>query len=282
MYVSAVNTSTETLTVTRAIGGTVAAAILDNDYVFLIGSASDEGAASRNSNVELMTEAYNYTQIFRTSVDVTRTLEKSEMYGTGKGDLAYLRGKHGHDHCVHIEKAFWFGERGEKTGTTGKTRRTTGGVLEFITTNVTNSSSTTLTEAEFITFLASGFTYGSSEKILFADSRVMQTISGYALAQQRVKPGETKYGIAIAQYVSPYGNVNIVHHPEFKNYYAGYAFLLDLETFKYRFLRDSDTKLLMNIQANDTDGEKDEFLSEVGLQRMQESRNAYVYGVTLS
>ena len=196
--------------------------------------------------------------------------------------MPYLRGKHGHQHCVHIEKAFWFGERAETTGTNSKPMRATGGVLEYITTNVTNQSSTTLTETEFITFLSTAFGKGSSEKVLFTDSYILQTISGYALAQQRVQPNADKYGVAISKYFSPFGTVNIVHHPEFKNSYAGYGFLLDLDCFKYRYLRGRDTKLKLNIQTNDTDGEKDEFLTETGLQRMSEERCAYVYGVTLS
>jgi hypothetical protein len=281
MWVSSVDWTAETITVVRSLGGTAAASLNDNDYIFLIGNVNEEGATARTANTTKTTSAYNYTQIFRDSIDSTGTLEASELYGTGKGELPYLRGKYGHTHCVHIEKAFWFGERAETTGATTKAMRATGGVLEYITTNVTNQSSTTLTETEFITFLSTGFAKGSSEKILFADSRILQTISGYALGQQRIQPNENKYGVAIAKYFSPFGTVNIVMHPEFKNSYAGYAFLLDLDCFKYRYLRGRDTKLKLNIQANDVDGEKDEFMTECGLERINEERNAYLYGVTL-
>lgn len=280
VLVTANVTATETLTVTRSVGGTAAASINDNDYFFIIGNANEENAASRNANSTITTDSYNYTQIFRTSINVSQTLAKSDLYGGA--DLPYLRTKHAVEHCLDIERAFWFGERSEATGTNGQPIRTTGGILEYISTNSTNQSSSTLTEAELNTFLRSGFAYGSGEKFLFADGIVLGAISAMAVGQLRIQPKEDTYGVAISTYVSPFGQINIVQHPEFVNSYAGYAFLIDAETLKYRYLRDRDTKLRMNVQANDVDGEKDEFLTECGLERTQEARNAILYGVTAS
>ena len=41
-----------------------------------------------------------------------------------------------------------------------------------------------------------------------------------------------------------------------------------------------DTTLQTNIQANDTDGQVDQYLTECGLQRNQSPRQALLLGVT--
>lgn len=61
MYITAVNTATETITVVRSLGGTAAAAINDNDYVFLIGNVNEEGTTARTANTTQVSNAYNYT-----------------------------------------------------------------------------------------------------------------------------------------------------------------------------------------------------------------------------
>jgi len=61
----------------------------------------------------------------------------------------------------------WFGKKGKDIHN-GKPRRTTGGVLDFLTDNVLDVSSSSLTEQAFSEWLESVFRYGASEKILFA------------------------------------------------------------------------------------------------------------------
>jgi hypothetical protein len=41
-----------------------------------------------------------------------------------------------------------------------------------------------------------------------------------------------------------------------------------------------DTQLMTNIQAPDVDGEIDQYISEVGLERKQSPRHALIKGVT--
>ena len=62
--------------------------------------------------------------------------------------------------------------------------------------------------------------------------------------------------------------------------YAGYGYLLDLDGLAYRYLTDSDTKLKTNIQANDADGEEDEYISEIGFQLEHEKKGSWLYNMT--
>lgn len=88
MLVTDHDASSTTITVVRGYGETAAAAFVANDPAVIIGSAFQEGSA----NTELLTKStrterkYNYTQIYRKSVEITQSLANSEMYGGNDRD----------------------------------------------------------------------------------------------------------------------------------------------------------------------------------------------------
>jgi len=189
----------------------------------------------------------------------------------------------GTQHSMDIERAFWWGEKkSDTTGTQGHPRRATGGVLEFINSgnSYVQNQGGVLTAPDFNTFLREGFTYGNNTKFLFAGGTVIQAINEFARGQITMRPLEKSYGMQISEYTTPFGKINIVHNPLFVEDYSGYAFLLDMDCFKYRFKNNSDTKLMTNIQGNDVDGEVDHYITEAGLERKQAPRCALLKGVT--
>jgi hypothetical protein len=278
--VTAIASATQ-ITVTRAFGSTAAAAMNAGDGLFIVGNVNEENSGARNVNATRSTPQTNYTQIFKTSIAVSGTEEASTLYG-GK-DLPYQRAKKGTEHALDIERAFWFGQQKyDVTGTQGHPRRSTGGIDEFITggNSYVQNQGGPLTAPDMNTFLREAFTYGNSTKMLFAGGIVLQAINEIARGQIQTKTGDTTYGVRISEWQTPFGTVNIVHNPLFVEEFAGSAYLLDMECFKYRYLAGRDTKLETNIQANDVDGEVDQYISEVGLQRMQAPRHALLKGVT--
>ena len=273
--------SATTITADRAFGTTAAAAGAAGDGLFIVGNVSEENAGARNANATQSTPVTNLTQIFKTTIAVSNTNKQSELYGGP--DLPYQRAKKGTEHALEIEKAFWFSEKkSDTTGTQGHPRRATGGILEHINSgnSYVQNQGGPLTAPDFNTFLREGFTYGSDEKMLFAGGLTLQAINEMTRGQIQTKPLETTYGIKISQWVTAFGKVNIVHTPIFVEDYAGYAFLLDIECYKYRYMNGRDTTLQTNIQANDTDGQVDQYLTECGLQRNQSPRQALLLGVT--
>ncbi|MBI3421218.1 MAG: DUF5309 family protein [Candidatus Sungbacteria bacterium] len=284
MRVTAVNYSTNTITVTRGAGATAAAALVDNDWLLVIGPAFEEGSVSGDSNTTKLVKVTNYTQIFKTKFGVTLTENASKLYPQGNpgADLKYLRAKHGIEHAKKIERAYLFGEKKEVTGPDGKPLRLTGGLLESITAvgNVQDEASTALTEAEFRTFLRDkAFVNGSSEKLMFTGNVVLSYIESFASGKLQVRPDDKTYGVQTRQWISPFGVLNIVRHPMFDNQYNGIALVLDLSTLKHCVLNGRDTALQTNIQANDADEETDQYLTEVGLQRVNFEKNALLKGV---
>ena len=125
-----------------------------------------------------------------------------------------------------------------------------------------------------------GFTYGDNEKVLFAGGIVLQAINEFARGQIVMKPLAKSYGMQISEYITPFGKINIIHNPLFVEDFAGHAFLLDMSSFRYRYMNNRDTKLRTNIQAPSVDGQIDEYLTECGLERKQAAKNALLKGVT--
>lgn len=270
--------ATNDLTIIRGWGSTAAAAIVDNDPIVIVGNANQEHATKRNMIIGDQTIRTNYTQIFRTPFGISRTAANSEMYG-GK-DLAHIRMMQLIEHQKEIERAFWFGEPKEDlTGT--HPRRATGGVDYWISTNATDAGGA-LTQIEFNTFLRTGFRYGSKKKWLFAAPIVVEAISYWAAQKLQVSVNEKTFGISVMEYLTPFGSVSIVLMNLFTEVtlYSGYAYLIDVEGLAYRYLENSDTKLKTNIQANDADGQEDEYLTECGLQFNNEKKSALLYNVT--
>ncbi len=284
MRVTAVDYSTQTLTVTRGAGATAAAAILDNDWLLVIGPAFEEGSKSGDSNTTKLVKVTNFTQIFKIKFGVTQTENASKLYLSANpgGDLKYLRAKYGIEQAKKIERAYWFNEKKEITGPDGKPLRLTGGVLEAITAtgNVQDEAGSSLTELEFRSFLQNyAFKYGSSEKYFFCGNVVLGYLEGFAANKLYIVPNDKTYGVEVRKYQSSFGTLNIVRHPMFENQYAGMGVVVDLSTLKHCPLNGRDTLLETNIQDNDADEEVDQYKTECGLQRTNFEKNALLKGV---
>jgi hypothetical protein len=274
-------TDADTIAITRGYGSTAAAVINASDSLFIVGNVNEENGIARNANATRTTAQTNFTQIFKTTIALSNTEKAANLYG-GR-DLPYQRAKKGTEHALDIERAFWFSQKKSDTaGTQGHPRRATGGIQEFIEggTSFVQNQGGSLTAPDMNSFLREGFTYGNSTKMLFAGGIVLQAINEIARGQILTKTGDTTYGVRISEWQTPFGIINIVHNPLFVQDYAGYAFLLDMECFRYRFMEGRDTTLQTNIQAPDVDGEVDQYLSEVGLERKQAPRHAILKGVT--
>ena len=284
MRVTAVDYSTQTLTVTRGAGATAAAAINDNDWLLVIGPAFEEGSKSGDSNTTKLVKVTNYSQIFKTKFGVTQTENASKLYLSANpgGDLRYLRAKYGIEQAKKIERAYWFNEKKEVTGPDGKPLRLTGGILEAIITagNVQDEAASALTETEFRTFLQNyAFKYGSSEKYFFCGNVVLGYLESFAANKLYIVPSDKTYGVEVRKYQSSFGTLNIIRHPMFENQYAGMGVVLDLSTIKHCTLNGRDTLLETNIQDNDADEEVDQYKTEAGLQRVNFEKNALLKGV---
>lgn len=264
------------------VGGTAQASAASGGEMYIVGNANAEGATLREIRYTQLVNASNYVQLVRTPFGVTGTEEATKHYNAnpnvgGGSERDRLRNKNGIQHARHWEDIFFFGAR-DITGTT----RLCGGLKEFISTNITNDSGGT-TEAEWQTFLKTGFRYGSRRKVAFCSPSGIQALEGYARSNIKTSGSSdhaSVYGIQMSTYVSGQGEVDIVMHVDWQDsaVYGGYIFLVDMDNVSRRPLR--DTKLLTDRQAPDYDGYKDEYLTEASLQVTHERVHALLTGMT--
>ena len=128
LHVTAVNTTTDVLTVTRAQQGTTATAHADEDEVLGIGTVLPEGDIG-DQNFRGRLKIFNNTQIWTSRIEMTRTEQRIPKYGVANElnkQLANIMLSEG----VNMEQTALYGRRWEDTATQ---RRTTGGLDFFIT-----------------------------------------------------------------------------------------------------------------------------------------------------
>jgi hypothetical protein len=279
MLVTNVDVATNTLTVVRGYGVTTAANLDDNDPLVIIGNVNEEGSGTREIKSTLEVPKYNYTQIFKTPFAVTNTEKATKMYG-GK-DINYQRMKASIQHRVDMARAFVFGERKEDLSGPHP-KRATGGLLSFLTENNYDAGGQ-LTQTEFDNNISEVvFKYGSKRKILLASARLLSIINSWALGKLMIDEEAKKYGLAIFRYITPFGEYAIMNYQHILEgaVYGGYGIVIDPENVKYRPLAGRDTKLETNIQANDEDQTKEQYITEAGLEVRLPKTHAVITGVT--
>lgn len=263
MLVTAI--STDTLTVTRGFGGSTAATASSADPVYIISNAYAENSTSPAAVTTRPEEKYNYTQIFRTSVELSNTADKTKMYGGA--DRGYQRGKALLEHKREIAKAFYAGFR---TIDATYTKRTTGGLFSFLTqTQAFAAAGTALTYANFDELVAQKvFRYGSKEKLLIAGPKLSTCINMWSLNKVVTDVStEAAYGMRVKKLNTSYGDLMVVYDPLLADLgHPDYGIILDTNNINYVHLDGRDTKLYTNVQENDRDGIKDEYLTECGLE----------------
>jgi hypothetical protein len=287
VVVSGVNLGAGTIDVDRSVGFEPAAAYSAGTVLRIIGSARAEGDVSRGINSTLEVEQLNYTQILRTSLGATNTQLASELYDGN--DLEYQAAKKMIVHMKDMEQTLIFGQRAITTATLSvdsstQYKRFAGGILEFIQTNRMDVGGV-LTESDFDAFCRVLFRYGNSRKVLLCAPVVIQAINNFAKEKLVTIPDDERYGLALREYRSPFGDVVLVNHWLLSgDVYGGFAIGLDVDNILLRVLRGRDgsnryVRRIRNIQANDQDARKDELLSEFTLQVIQEKTHALLTGV---
>ena len=114
--VSAVTSAELTMKSTKA----AAITLVDDDVCIVIGNARGEGSSSPDAWSDELSVVWNSTQIFKTPLQVTGTLEAAVLRGESN-ELARLRRMKAQEHKVQKEKAFLFGARVGGTKLSGST-----------------------------------------------------------------------------------------------------------------------------------------------------------------
>jgi len=274
----------------------------DCDTALIIGNINAEGANMPEAIAYDPTKWYNYTQIFRTPLEMTRTalrtrLRTYDQYKEAKREALEM-------HSIEMEKAYLFGVPSERTGDNGKPERTTLGIIPAIKGGYTGSGGTAGTVSNYIadtdfagkTWLEGGdewldkqleliFRYGSNEKLAFVGTGTVLAINKLIKSNGNFdfNSKTTSYGIKVMEWVTPFGVINMMTHPLFSYEPTTRHSMVIFEPkdIKFRFIDDTMFKAderLKKGQWTSRDGIKEEYLTEAGLEYHHPDGWGYLYG----
>jgi hypothetical protein len=268
--------------VTRSWGAAAAASIATTDQLVVVGNTSAQGASSGDSTIVQKVRAFNYVQDQRDPLQMSDFETAIELYG-GREPVEELY-KKGVEHIRAVENSLFFGPK-DFTGTTGGS----GGAVEFISTNITNAGGG-LSPAEVDTFLEGPFGYGSRNKVLFCAPRVA-TVLSQMLRNQWQPPGVEgkKFGAKVDAYISgTYGyEIPVIVKREWADFaksassdYGTWAFLIDMDYARIRYLRGMNTYVRRDIQETSSTSVVHEYRTAFSLEFAHEKAHGLLKNVT--
>lgn len=280
-------TAAQTIPVTRGVGGSTGTAIASitaagvNPYINVVGSAFEEGSlAPTGINFDPI-ELNNYCQIFRSTLGLTRTAQKTRLR---TGDAVTEAKRECLEYfSIDMERAFWFNGNKQLTTVNGAPTRYTAGILSQIKAAAPNNfisapAGGLITMDWLEQNLEIAFRYGSSEKMMFGSNLILLAFQ-QAIRKNSfymIKTGEKEYGMTVSRFITPFGEVVFKTHPLFNqmqggttggsNFYsvANNGYLLDMQNIRYRYV--DDVKYEKDLQLPGMDGMKSGYLAECGLE----------------
>ena len=266
-------------TVSRGAAGSSAAAIDDNAYLTLVGSAYAEGGTAPNAASRNPAQFYNYTQIFKDTYEITGTADQTDAR-TGSAWSNDKKRKQ-FDHARDIEMAFLFGRRSETAASAenGKPLRTMGGLLQTIPTSRKTVFAGDVTfepgPNNFLDAVYQVFNYSSpagDERIAFCGNAAINALQKAAAGQTNVRINSDKvlkvYGTDFREFIMPQGKLLWKTHPLLNimgGIYSKSMVILDFSAIKYVYMKGRDTKAFDDVQAKDEDVRRGYFQTECSM-----------------
>ena len=275
----------------------------DCDSFKIIGSINPEGGEMPDAIATNPVKVYNYTQIFRTSLSITRTARKTKLrtpdqYQKAKAEALEM-------HSWEMELAYIWGIRSENIGDNGKPERTTMGIIPFIrqyaavncddyALNANYAGQTWLNGGEtwFKAMLERIFRYGSTKKLCLCGSGVLLGIDALVSndASMNVSPGQKFYGMELREWRTVFGSINMVTHPlfSFDETTRNMALIIEPSELGYNYIDDTDFYGENSSKSHPEgygqrriDGTYEEYLTEAGLEFGLPQKCAVLNGVGL-
>lgn len=275
-------TSNLSITVVRGANGTTPAAVTYagagvNPNVLCIGSAFEEGSLAPTGVNYDPTERYNYTQIFRRTLEITRTASKTRLRTTPavkearRECLEYIG--------IDMERAFWLGVRSAAVRNSKPVRTSAGVYNQMASANIVPMGGTVSMDA-FEEQIELMFREGSSEKMVFTGNKGLMALQQVVRknSQFQFQTGIKEYGMNVTRMSSPFGDLVFKTHPLFTQNTGGttggvpyygmntWMFVLDMEEIEYRYLKESDLKYEGDLAAVGQDAIKAGYIAECGVE----------------
>jgi hypothetical protein len=285
--------ATNTLTVTRGIGGTGADTLPATGSIRVLASAFKEDDNIGQQRYTAKTVQISYAQIFKTPVKVTHTAASTKQYGAPQGERKYQLVKALIRHRSEIEAAgLW--SRASESLALPSSRWTTMGWLSRIATNKTDAN-TTATITTWNTFSETAFRYGEKQKLLLCAPKVISALNFYSQNKLLTRVGDTVFGVKIARFEMALGEFMLANDYRLGtsdvgfpggNSFATHAYSIDLPSVAIRYLQGGgdnligDTKLFENVLPDGSTTRTDEYRSQLGWEIRHERKHAWIFDLS--
>jgi Family of unknown function (DUF5309) len=286
--------ATNTLTITRGIGGSGADTITATGSLKILASAFKEDDNIGAQRYTSKTVQISYAQIFKTPVKVTHTAASTKQYGAPQGERKYQLVKSLIRHRSEIEAAGLWGRASESLASPSS-RWTSMGWLPRIATNKTDGS-TTLTLTGFNTFGETAFRWGEKQKLFLSSAKIISALNFFSQNKLLTRVGDTVFGVKISRFELALGELMLANdyrlstaeigYPSGTNNFYGHAYSIDLPSVAWRYLNGGgdnligDTKLFENVVPDGSTTRVDEYRTQGGWEIRHERKHAWLFDVS--
>lgn len=286
--------STNTLTITRGVGGSGADTITATGSLKILASAFKEDDNIGQQRYTAKTVQISYCQIFKTPVKVTHTAASTKQYGAPQGERKYQLVKALIRHRSEIEAAgLW--SRASESLALPSSRWTTMGWLPRIATNKTDGS-TTLSLTGFNTFGETAFRWGEKQKLFLCSAKILSALNFFSQNKLLTRVGDTVFGVKISRFQLALGEFMLANDYRLStaeigyvsgtNNFYGHAYSIDLPSIAWRYLNGGgdnligDTKLFENVVPDGSTTRTDEYRTQGGWEIRHERKHAWLFDVS--
>lgn len=192
---------TNKLTVQRGYNSTTTAAHSSSATVEIISDLGIEGATARTADARTRTRPYNMTQFFDATISVTDTQQAIESAGIVNTEADYQAAQKLLELKIQVEKAMIMGTRVDGSSSAFKSM---GGLWHYISTNKTNASSASVTEANIMADTKACYDAGGKPSVLMCNSAQILKINNLYANRIRATPETIFGGNNISRIIVPF------------------------------------------------------------------------------
>ena len=271
----------------------------DNDEAQIIGTSFEEGTGSPDTFSDTIEDDFGYTQIFKTSCELTNTAIATRYRGY-ENEFDRIWAQKLREHKVDIERAMLFGQKARVNGVQ-YTEGLVGHIVKNVNPTTDNSAFSYASGSPYYRSVAQAeLTYdrlladlevifdpargGSSERLVLAslpvitffnkmgDGAFIDASVGHANGPYRVNMDNVQgqFGHQLMEINTVHGSMFLVKEPLFRGIASGFMLMADMSKLAYRPLvgngLNRDTQIMTNVQAADEDLRKDMIMTEAGLE----------------
>jgi len=272
----------------RGFAGTTPAAIGSTASIRIMGGGLVEGGDVPTVRSAAPVTKSSYTAIFRTPVDVSRTMQATKAYASPDGKRRELQIEALARHKQEIEAAGLWSAGSETQAASGSTW-TTQGFKPTVVTNITNAA-TTFTLTKFNDFCETAFRYGANEKLLMACPKGISAFNFFSQNKLLTSVGDTSFGVKITRLnANGFGEFMLANNFRMgdgvagKNGFNDEIYSIDMPAVRFRYFagngQSQDTKLYSDVKQDGKARNVDEYYSQVGWEIRHEKRHARMHNV---